>query len=60
MAITDKLSYLQETKELLRDVINSKGGMLTESDPFRDYVDAVESIEGGAVIQLPVSEEAEF
>lgn len=44
MAISDKLLYLAETKELLRDLINSAGGTLTELTPFRDYVAELEEI----------------
>ncbi|RGP57084.1 hypothetical protein [Pseudomonas abyssi] len=41
MATADKLVYLDETKDLLRDAINASGGALTELDPFRDYVDPI-------------------
>tara|TARA_X000001388_G_scaffold4076_2_gene2816 strand:+ start:1639 stop:2838 length:1200 start_codon:yes stop_codon:yes gene_type:complete len=41
MATADKLVYLDETKDLLREVINTSGGALTELDPFREYVDPI-------------------
>ena len=37
MAIADKLLYLAETKNLLRDAINGIGGGLSVDDPFRQY-----------------------
>jgi hypothetical protein len=47
MAITttDKANYLKQTKSLLKDAINDKGGAITNQTPFREYVDAVEAIE---------------
>lgn len=41
MATADKLVYLDETKDLLREAINASGGALTELDPFREYVDPI-------------------
>lgn len=37
MSIADKLTYLNETKNQLREAINSFGGNLTENDTFRSY-----------------------
>lgn len=36
--IADKLLYLAETKNLLREAINGIGGGLSADDPFRSYV----------------------
>lgn len=43
--IAEKLEYLNTTKTQLREAINNKGGSLTTSSPFRDYVDAVSAIQ---------------
>lgn len=43
----DKLTYLNTTKEQLKTKINSLGGSITASTPFRDYVDALDDISGG-------------
>jgi len=42
--IAEKLEYLNTTKAQLREAINNKGGSLTTSSPFRDYVNAVSAI----------------
>lgn len=44
MAISDKLTYLNTTKSLIRDGINAIGGELTSSDTFRSYVNALNNI----------------
>lgn len=44
---SDKLTYLNTTKEQLKTKINSLGGSITASTPFRDYVDALDDISGG-------------
>lgn len=36
-----ELEELQETKNLMREAINSKGGNLTEDTPFREYAQAI-------------------
>jgi hypothetical protein len=36
--IADKLLYLDDTKQLLRQAINATGGGLSADDPFRSYV----------------------
>lgn len=47
MSIADKLTYLNETKSLLREAINAEfGAGLTEADPFRSYVDAISWVPG--------------
>lgn len=42
--ISDKLTYLDETRENIRQSINSIGGNLTNSDTFRSYSDAIDEI----------------
>lgn len=44
----DRLSYLKETKTGIREAINAKGGSLTETVPFRDYIDAINALSGGS------------
>lgn len=41
MTTADKLIYLDETKQMLRQAINATGGALTELDPFREYADQI-------------------
>lgn len=40
----EKLAYIKQTKQQLKTAINNKGGTLTDSDTFRDYVGAVNDI----------------
>ena len=42
--IADKLSYLNDTKTLLRRGINALGGGLTTDDTFRSYANALDNI----------------
>ena len=54
----DKLRYLAETKDLIRDAIEFKNVDVPNGATFRDYADLVRSIknvddtEGGLVISL--------
>jgi hypothetical protein len=41
---SDKLTYLNETKNLLRQGINAIGGEIETADTFRSYVDELENI----------------
>lgn len=43
--VTDKLYYIQNTKELIREAINNKGGGLDENISFREYVNAINNLE---------------
>ena len=45
--IAEKLKYLLETKELIKEAVNAKGGSLTSEDTFRSYANAVENLETG-------------
>ena len=49
MGINEKITYLQETKELIRDAIEEKGVEVADTDSFRSYADKIKSIpqEGG-------------
>lgn len=53
MSIADKLTYLNTTKELIRNSINNKGVSVTENDTFRSYAEKIDDISQG-VPQLDV------
>ena len=42
--IIEKLDYLENTKELMKAMINDLGGDLTSTDTFRSYVDEIYNI----------------
>jgi hypothetical protein len=46
-SISDKLTYLNETKELIRAYLESKGVTVADADTFRSYVTKLESIPTG-------------
>lgn len=54
MPISDKLDYLADTKEQIRQAIISKGIPVSESDTFRSYAAKILLIEGGGGV-VPVS-----
>lgn len=45
--IYDKLEYLEDTKEQIKQAIVAKGVSVSESDTFRSYADKIGSIETG-------------
>lgn len=45
--IQDKLAYLEETKEAIKQSIIAKGVSVSEEDTFRSYADKIETIEAG-------------
>lgn len=47
MALDEKLDYLDETKQLLKQSIISKGQEVSDKDTFRDYAEKIENIETG-------------
>lgn len=54
--ISEKLSYLEETKELIKQAIVDKGVEVNDTDTFRSYADKISEIEGGGgAIVLPSS-----
>lgn len=54
--IQDKLAYLEETKEAIKQSIIAKGVSVSESDTFRSYADKIETIEtGGGTSDCSVS-----
>ena len=44
MSVANKLSYLGETKEKIREGINKLGGGLSTSNTFRSYADKLDEI----------------
>ena len=48
MSVEDKLTYLKETKEQIKNALNEKGANLTDTDTFRSYVDAINNISTGS------------
>lgn len=55
--IQDKLNYLSNTKEAIKQAIITKGVDVTDSDTFRSYADKIDSIQtgggGGGEYELP-------
>ena len=46
-SISDKISYLEETKREIADAIVEKGQTVQDSDTFRSYADKIKKISGG-------------
>ena len=44
MATIDKLNYLNETKELIKDKLNDLGAEITDTDTFRSYVTKINEL----------------
>ena len=42
--VEEKLNYLLETKQLIREAIVNKGQTITEDTPFRDYASLITAI----------------
>lgn len=58
--IKQKLDYLSDTKELIRQAIINKNVLVSTEDTFREYVDKIDSIQtggGGIPIHLVTQEE---
>lgn len=47
MSITNKLEYLQETKNQIKNAITEKGVTISDTDTFRSYADKIASISTG-------------
>ena len=48
MSIENKLTYLNGTKEAIKQAIIDKGVSVTEADTFRSYASKIEEIQGGS------------
>ena len=44
MATIDKLEYLDETKEQIKDALNDLGAEITDEDTFRSYVTKINEL----------------
>ena len=44
MATIDKLNYLNETKQEIKDALNDLGAGITDTDTFRSYVEKIDDI----------------
>ena len=47
MAISDKLNYLLETKQAIKQALIDKGQEVADTDTFRSYAEKIEAIEAG-------------
>lgn len=47
MSITNKLTYLEQTKEGIKQAIINKGVSVSDSDTFRSYINKIDSITTG-------------
>lgn len=47
--VAEKLEYLTETKQLIADAVNAKGGDITPATPFREYADKINELPAGVV-----------
>ncbi len=47
--IKEKLDYLNETKNLMKEALIEKGQEVKEEDTFRSYVDKIKNIKGGII-----------
>ena len=45
--INEKLNYLLQTKENIKQAIKGKGVEITDSDSFRSYAEKIETIKAG-------------
>lgn len=44
MATIDKLNYLNDTKEQIKDALNDLGAEITDEDTFRSYVTKINEL----------------
>lgn len=56
-SIADKLNYLNETKQEIKQAIINKGVDVSDTDTFRSFADKIEAIEGGVVSGTQLSKE---
>ena len=58
--IKQKLDYLEQTKELIRQAIIDKGVLVTEDATFRSYVEKIGNIETGGDIPIHLVTQEEY
>ena len=54
--IEAKLTYLNDTKNLIKDALIAKGATIDSSTPYRDYATTIENLPSGSVSTSPSSE----
>ena len=57
-SIDKKLAYLDETKEMIRQAISSKGQLINVNEPFRQYVQHINNIDTSGDVKLFATQEA--
>ena len=57
MAIAEKLNYLLETKNQIKNAIEEKGVSITDTDSFRSYATKIGQIESGGGTTTPSTED---
>ena len=55
--VKDRLDYLEETKNLIKEAIVTSGGTLTEESTFREYLEQVQYIIDHSIISQSVLDE---
>ena len=50
--VTDKLNYLNETKQQIKQAIINKGQNINDEDTFRSYVEKINNIDSGILTEL--------
>lgn len=55
--VKDRLDYLEETKNLIKDAIVTSGGTLTKESTFREYPEQVQYVIEHSIISQSVLDE---
>ena len=55
--VKDRLDYLEETKNLIKEAIVTSGGTLTEESTFREYPEQVQYVIEHSIISQSVLDE---
>lgn len=56
-SVKDRLDYLEETKNLIKEAIITSGGTLTEESTFREYPEQVQYVIDHSIISQSVLDE---
>lgn len=54
-SVADKLDYLADTKEAIKNAIEAKGVEIASTATFRSYADSIDEIQGGAAYEIDTS-----
>lgn len=57
MSIQDKLDYLSETKDAIKNALIEKGAEVGDDDTFRSYADKIEELEIGSSEEIILDDE---